>query len=101
MNINQLVANTAEAEKFMKLLANRHRLMILCNLLNQEHSVSELNKLVPLGQSALSQHLAALRNNELVATRRDAQNVYYCVSDPRIRQIIQTLYDVFCLQVKE
>jgi ArsR family transcriptional regulator, virulence genes transcriptional regulator len=101
MDINQLVANATQAETFLKMLANRNRLMILCNLLNKEHSVNELNQLIPLGQSALSQHLAALRKNELVACRRDAQSIYYSVSDPRVKQIIQTLYEFFCLQPGE
>lgn len=101
MDINQLVANATQAETFLKMLANRNRLMILCNLLDKEHNVSELNQLIPLGQSALSQHLAALRKNELVVCRRDAQSIYYSVNDPRVKQIIQTLYDSFCMQPGE
>lgn len=91
-----MAVNAEQAEAFMKILANKNRLMILCSLLNQQRSVSELNQNVPLGQSALSQHLAILRQHNLVDTRRDAQSIYYSVSDPRVKQIIQKLYDFFC-----
>lgn len=96
MELQQLAVNAEQAEAFMKILANKNRLMILCSLLNQERSVSELNQNVPLGQSALSQHLAILRQHNLVDTRRDAQSIYYSVSDPRVKQIIQKLYEFFC-----
>lgn len=96
MDLNQLAKNATAAESFMKLLANKNRLMILCNLTNKECSVSELNQLVPLGQSALSQHLAVLRRNNLVTTRRDAQNIYYSVCDQRVTEIITKLYEIFC-----
>ena len=91
-----MAVNAEQAEAFMKILANKNRLMILCSLLNQERSVSELNQNVPLGQSALSQHLAILRQHNLVDTRRDAQSIYYSVSDQRVKQIIQKLYEFFC-----
>jgi DNA-binding transcriptional ArsR family regulator len=98
MDLHQLAASAAEAESFMKLLANKNRLMILCSLIDKECSVSQLNLLIPLGQSALSQHLAALRKNNLVSTRREAQSIYYSVSDQRVRDIIKTLYECFCAQ---
>jgi len=98
MDLHQLAANAAEAESFMKLLANKNRLMILCSLIDKECSVSQLNLQIPLGQSALSQHLAALRKNKLVTTRRDAQSIYYSVSDQRVKDIIKTLYECFCVQ---
>lgn len=96
MELAQLANNASQAEAFMKILANKNRLMILCTLINQERSVSELNQSVPLGQSALSQHLAVLREHKLVDTRRDAQSIFYSVSDPRVKQIIEKLYEFFC-----
>lgn len=96
MDLVQLANNAGQAESFMKILANKNRLMILCTLMNQERSVSELNQSVPLGQSALSQHLAVLREHNLVDTRRDAQSIYYSVSDQRVKQIIEKLYEFFC-----
>ena len=97
MDLHQLSANAGEAESFMKMLANKNRLMILCSLIDKECSVSELNANIPLGQSALSQHLAALRKSNLVATRRDAQTIYYTVSDKRVKEIIKKLYEIFCV----
>ena len=73
MDLNQIKANASEAELFLKLIANKNRLMILCSLVEKECSVNELNKLVPLAQSVLSvlsQHLAALRKAVMVSTRR-------------------------------
>ena len=96
MELEQLANNAEQAEAFMKILANKNRLMILCTLMDQERSVSELNHSIPLGQSALSQHLAVLREHKLVDTRRDAQSIYYSVSDPRVKQIIEKLYEFFC-----
>lgn len=96
MELEQLASNAEQAEAFMKILANKNRLMILCTLMDQERSVSELNQSVPLGQSALSQHLAVLREHKLVDTRRDAQSIFYSVSDPRVKQIIEKLYEFFC-----
>ena len=98
MDLHQLAANASEAESFMKMLANKNRLMILCSLIDKECSVSELNLQIPLGQSALSQHLASLRNNKLVTTRRDAQTIYYSVSDHRVKEIIKKLYEFFCVK---
>jgi DNA-binding transcriptional ArsR family regulator len=96
LDLEQLASNAEQAEAFMKILANKNRLMILCTLMDQERSVSELNQSVPLVQSALSQHLAVLRKHKLVDTRRDAQSIFYSVSDPRVKQIIEKLYEFFC-----
>ncbi|MFT5675409.1 MAG: DNA-binding transcriptional ArsR family regulator [Paraglaciecola sp.] len=98
MDLHQLAANASEAESFLKLLANKNRLMILCSLIDKECSVSELNLKIPLGQSALSQHLASLRKNNLVATRREAQTIFYTVSDNRVKEVIKKLYEIFCVQ---
>ena len=101
MDLHQLVENATEAELFLKMLANKNRLMILCSLIDKESNVSELNTLVPLGQSALSQHLASLRKHQLVSTRREAQSIYYSVEDERVKAIIKTLYNCFCVEVIE
>ena len=70
--------------------------MILCSLQDGEMSVSELNEAVPLAQSALSQHLAALRKAQIVATRRESQTIYYRVVDENVVSILATLYGLFC-----
>ncbi|MBB1402765.1 metalloregulator ArsR/SmtB family transcription factor [Pseudoalteromonas sp. B28] len=98
MNIEQLAENAQQAEQFLKLMANKNRLMILCSLLQGEQSVGELNQNVPLAQSALSQHLASLRKAQLVATRRDGHTIYYSLIDPKVESIITLLYEWFCKQ---
>lgn len=96
MNIEQLANNAQQAEQFLKLMANKNRLMILCCLVEGELSVGEINQRVPLAQSALSQHLAGLRAANLVATRRAGQTIYYSLIDPKAKAIIQLLYQWFC-----
>lgn len=90
-----LIADNAdEAERFLRALANRNRLMVLCNLVPGELSVSALHERVPLSQSALSQHLAVLRNHGLVATRREAQTIHYRIADARVRRLMPLLCEV-------
>lgn len=98
MNIDftTMAGNVAEAEQLLKILANKNRLMILCSLQDTEMSVSQLNEAVPLAQSALSQHLAALRKANVVATRRESQTIYYRVIDDNAVQLLSTLYSLFC-----
>lgn len=100
MNIQDLKASSAEAEELLKALANSHRLMILCELLNGERSVTALEDVVPLSQSALSQHLAKLREGGFVATRREAQTIYYSLADARAARLIEVLHELFCAPAK-
>ena len=96
IELEDMLSRSAEAEAFLKQLANRKRLMILCVLSEGEMSVGELNQRVPLSQSALSQHLAKLRTVGFVSTRRESQSIFYSLADPRVVLIIQSLYQVFC-----
>lgn len=96
MNLEQLAPKAAEAETFLKALANRHRLMILCELHKGERSVSAIQTTVGLGQSALSQHLARLREDELVQTRRESQTIYYSLANPNVSRLIALLYELYC-----
>lgn len=98
--MQELMANSAEAEELLKALANCNRLMILCELRDGERSVSALERVVPLTQSALSQHLARLREGGIVSTRREAQTIYYSLADERVARLIETLHDLFCAPVK-
>lgn len=77
-------------------MGNAHRLMILCQLIEGEHSVGELERIIGLSQSALSQHLARLRRDSLVTTRRSAQTIYYSLAGPEARGIIERLHDLYC-----
>ena len=90
----------AEAASFLKTLSNESRLRVLCQLVeNAELSVGDLVVRVGLSQSALSQHLARLREEGLVATRKDAQTVFYRICDPRAHQVLALLHNLFCPQV--
>jgi ArsR family transcriptional regulator len=85
------------AAAMLKALGNEKRLMILCKLLEHgEMSVMALTAQVGLSQSALSQHLAKMRDEKIVGFRRDAQQIFYHVSDPRVRDILATLKSVYC-----
>lgn len=96
LNVDEMQQQVVAAESYLKQLANKNRLMILCSLLDKKLSVSELNELVPLSQSALSQHLAKLRQAGFVQTERQSQTIYYKVCDPKVAQIIENLYTLFC-----
>jgi ArsR family transcriptional regulator len=85
-----------EAAALLKALSHEARLMVLCQLVDGEMSAGALQRDSGLSQSALSQHLAKLREEGLVQTRREAQTIYYSVADPRVGQILQTLAAIFC-----
>lgn len=84
------------AATLLKALANENRLMILCTLVGGEMSVGELNEKVPLSQSALSQHLAGLREAGLVSTRKEAQTVYYRLQGDEATKVIAVLQSIYC-----
>jgi DNA-binding transcriptional ArsR family regulator len=96
LNPNTMRTHATDAAQLLKALANEKRLMILCLLAKGEHSVGELNALLDLSQSALSQHLAILREEGMVNTRREAQTIYYSPTPGPAFQVIQTLYGIFC-----
>jgi DNA-binding transcriptional ArsR family regulator len=92
----QMQAHLAEAAQLLKALGNEQRLHILCNLLEGPLSVGELNQRLELSQSALSQHLALLRESGLVDTRREAQTIYYSLPDGPVIRVMALLQDVYC-----
>jgi ArsR family transcriptional regulator, virulence genes transcriptional regulator len=92
----QLQCNARRASQLLKALGNEHRLMILCLLLGGERTVGELVREVGLSQSALSQHLARLRRDGLVSTRRSAQTIYYALVGSEAHAVIATLYRLYC-----
>jgi ArsR family transcriptional regulator, virulence genes transcriptional regulator len=89
-------AHAAEAAQLLKALGNEQRLHILCNLLDGPLSVGELNQRLELSQSALSQHLALLREMELVETRREAQTIHYSLPDGPVVRVMALLQDIYC-----
>jgi len=91
-----MTAHADTASRLLKSIANAQRLRILCLLAGGERSVGALNEMLDLSQSALSQHLARLRDEGLVTTRREAQTIHYRLQDGPVRQIIKTLYGIYC-----
>ena len=89
-------AHVADAASLLRVLANKHRLEILCKLESGELSVGDIQKQFGLSQSALSQHLALLRDENIVSTRRESQSIFYRISDPAALKIITTLAEIFC-----
>lgn len=83
----------------LALVANAKRLLILCELAKGERSVGALQQAVDLSQSALSQHLARLREAGMVDTRRESQTIYYRISDPDLSVLMAALYEAFCKNV--
>ena len=96
MNMNEMGEHAADAATLMKALGNESRLMILCLLADQERSVGELNELIPLSQSALSQQLARLRQQGIVKTRRESQTIYYSLAPGPADRVIHLLHDIYC-----
>lgn len=97
LSLADFEAQASKAARIMKSLGNEKRLMILCKLIERgEMSVIPMAKAVGLSQSALSQHLARMREEELVDFRRDGQTLFYRVIDPTVNRIIRTLQSIFC-----
>ncbi|HET8996335.1 MAG TPA: metalloregulator ArsR/SmtB family transcription factor [Acetobacteraceae bacterium] len=97
----EMEARAAEAEAFLRSLASRHRLMILCRLTQGEASVGELVRCLGLTQSNLSRHLAMLREEGLVATRREGVVIHYRIASERVRPILAELYRLFCASAEQ
>ncbi len=92
----QLIKESAQAAcRLLKAMSNENRLMILCQLAGGEKTAGELETIIGLSQSALSQHLAILRISTVVNTRREAQNIYYSLAEPQPRAVIETLYQLY------
>jgi DNA-binding transcriptional ArsR family regulator len=95
-SLRRLEKNAHKACDLLGAMANTSRLMILCQLASGEKSVSELQPLIGLSQSALSQHLAVLRRKHLVRTRRAGQSIHYSLASPQAASVMATLHDEFC-----
>jgi DNA-binding transcriptional ArsR family regulator len=96
MNVERLRRKAGKVADFLRTLGNSHRLLILCELSRGERSVGALEEAVGLSQSALSQHLARLRRERLVATRREAQTIHYRLADPAVTRTMSVLYEIYC-----
>lgn len=93
-----MAAQAEHAAELLKAMAHPHRLRVLCLLVEGERSVGDINREIALSQSALSQHLAKLRDEGLVETRKEAQTVFYSLAPGPALEVIRTLHDVYCPQ---
>lgn len=96
MQLENMEENARAASSLLKAMGNETRLMILCQLVDGERTVTELVDRIGLSQSAMSQHLAILRQHGLVTTRREARSIFYSFSGPECRAVIETLYGLYC-----
>jgi DNA-binding transcriptional ArsR family regulator len=94
--LDELMRNARRASDFLKALSHENRLLLLCLLSEGERSVSELENILSMRQSAVSQQLARLRLDGLVAARRDGKAVYYSIADDNARRMVAVIYDIFC-----
>lgn len=95
-DLDRMAANATEAANLLKALGHEGRLMILCHLATGEKSVTELEQLLSSRQAAVSQQLARLRHEGLVTPRRDGKAIYYTLADPRARQVMELVYQLYC-----
>ena len=96
VDMAQMRQKATEASELLKCIANENRLLIMCALAEGEYSVGELNKRVPLSQSALSQHLAVIRHQGMVDTRRESQSIYYSLANTDALKVVKVLHEIFC-----
>jgi DNA-binding transcriptional ArsR family regulator len=94
--MEQMALHASDAATLMSALGNESRLIVLCSLTDGEKSVGDLNEVVPLSQSALSQQLGRLRQQGLVTTRREAQTIYYSLTPGPAGRVINLLHDIYC-----
>ena len=97
MDLEKMQESAQRASEMMKLLGHPHRLMILCELKVEERSVGVLSDTIGISQSLVSQHLARMRHENVVTSRRDAQVVYYSLKEGEAADVITAIYDIFCL----
>ena len=96
LDISLMRANADNACRMMKTLANRDRLMLLCQLSQGEKRVGELEEATNILQPTLSQQLAVLREENVVSTRRDGKHIYYKISSPIAMSVMELLYATYC-----
>lgn len=100
IDITEMEAAADQASDLLKALSNRHRLLIICQLIDGERSVGDLAQLLDLRDSTVSQHLALLRKDGLVSARRDGQTIYYSIASDPAREVLKALYQVYCAPSK-
>lgn len=101
LDISMMQAAASNACALLKVLANPDRLLLMCQLSQREMSVGELEEQLGIRQPTLSQQLSVLRENDLVATRRDGKNIFYSVASPQALAVMTVLYQQFCVNPLE
>lgn len=96
MSLDRMQANALKASNLLKSMSNQTRLMVLCHLVSGPRTVTQLQDRVQLSQSALSQHLAVLRRERLVTTKRSSQSIYYSLASKDVEAVLTTLYQLYC-----
>ena len=96
MDLDKMRTCALEVTELLKLLGHRDRLLVLCELKTGEASVGDLAQRLGIKQSPLSQHLARMRHRGIVTARREAQSVYYRISDPKVAEVVSVLYKLYC-----
>lgn len=96
MEPQAMLAAAGQASELLKSLANRHRLLIVCQLMEGERSVGELSAFVGVRDTTMSQHLALLRKDGIVAARREGQTIFYSIASGPARHVLEALYQYFC-----
>jgi DNA-binding transcriptional ArsR family regulator len=99
-NPEQMASAAAEASELMRTLGHRDRLMVLCHLISGEKSVGELAGLLEIPQSPLSQHLARMRKEDLVTTRREAQTIYYSIASSEATRMVELMHELYCSETR-
>lgn len=100
IDLDAMLASATQACTLLRVLANRDRLMLLCQLSQGEFCVSELETALGIGQPTLSQQLTVLRHEALVKTRREGKLIFYSIASPEAMAIMQVLYEQFCRKQK-
>ncbi|MDO9102487.1 MAG: metalloregulator ArsR/SmtB family transcription factor [Candidatus Nitrotoga sp.] len=96
LDLNALHASATDACRLLKALANPDRLLLLCQLTQAEHCVSDLENLLDIKQPTLSQQLSILREEQLVTTRRDGKQIFYSIASKEAMAVMTVLYEQFC-----
>ena len=96
MNLEQPQFRVADAESLLKAMANQARVMILCEVMNGERTVTELHLALGTSMSSISQHLAVLRDERIVTTRRESQHVYYSLANTAAEKMLGALHEIYC-----
>ncbi|MCO1336468.1 metalloregulator ArsR/SmtB family transcription factor [Microbulbifer sp. OS29] len=98
LDFDKMRESAGQAASMLRSLANQDRLLLLCQLSQEELNVGELEERLDIHQPSLSQQLGVLRREGLVDTRRDGKHIYYRVADPRVLALLQTLYQLYCAE---